>query len=114
MNRFLSIATACVVCTVVACAGSESAPPDDPVSITMFQAAPANIEAGQTSTLMVTVNPPEAEVTIAEVGDMTGRTGLSVSPTVTTTYRLTATSGSSKAESAVTITVGPQPVMSPT
>jgi hypothetical protein len=108
MIRFLSIATACVVCTVAACAAPED---DSSVAITMFQASPSSIEAGQTSTLMITVNPPDAHVSIAEVGDMTGRTVLAVSPQVTTTYHLTATNGSAQAEGSVTIAVGTQNVI---
>jgi hypothetical protein len=108
MNRFLSITTACVICSIAACAPTGE---KDSVSITMFQASPASIEAGQTSNLMITVNPPDAQVSITEVGDMTGRTVISVKPTVTTTYHLTATNGNSQAEATVTISVGPQNVI---
>ncbi|HEU4728625.1 MAG TPA: hypothetical protein VFT22_12065 [Kofleriaceae bacterium] len=106
MTRFLRIATAFVVCSIAACTAS-----DESVSITMFQAAPDSIEAGQTSQLMITVNPPEAQIMIHEVGDMTGRPMVPVSPTVTTTYHLTATLGSAQAEGAVTISVGTQNVV---
>jgi hypothetical protein len=109
MNRFLQIlATACVASSVVAC---DPSPSEEPVSITMFRAAPDSIEAGQSSQLMITVNPPDAQVMIAEVGDMTGRPVITVSPLVTTTYHLTATSGNSQAEGSVTVSVGTQNVV---
>jgi hypothetical protein len=109
MNRFLSITIACVVCSLAACIAPGGG--NDSVSITMFQASPTSIEAGQTSHLMITVNPPDAQVTIAEVGDMTGRTVIPVSPRVTTTYHLIATNGSAQAEGTVTISVGQQNVI---
>lgn len=109
MNRFLRIVTtAGVMSSVVACM---SPSPEDTVSITMFQAAPDSIEVGQTSQLMITVNPPDAHVMIAEMGDMTGRPVVSVSPVVTTTYHLTATNGNATAEGIVTISVGNQNVV---
>jgi hypothetical protein len=77
----------------------------------MFRAAPDSIEIGQTSQLMITVNPPEAHVMIAEMGDMTGHTVIPVSPEVTTTYHLTATNGNAQAEGVVTVAVGNQNVV---
>jgi hypothetical protein len=106
MNRLVAFLGACILCSAAAC--GESA---DTASIALFQAVPANIEAGQTSKLLFVVNPPEAQVAIAEMGDMTDRTELPVSPTATTTYHLTVINGSAKADGAVTITVSPQSVV---
>jgi hypothetical protein len=89
-----------------------SDPEPDQVSITRFEATPGAIEAGQTAMLKVAIDPPDAKVMIAEIGDMTARPEIPVQPTSTTTYHLTAFSGSAKAEAAVTVVVAPQPVVS--
>ncbi len=82
------------------------------VTITLFQAAPAAIEVGQSTTLLFVVDPPDAQVSITGVGDVTGKTQATVTPSATTTYKLTATKGSATADNTVTVTVGPRKAVS--
>ncbi|HEX2689282.1 MAG TPA: hypothetical protein VHN14_21820 [Kofleriaceae bacterium] len=105
MTRLVRILTPCIVSLVAACGSAE-----DTVSIALFKAAPEAIEPGQTGKLLFVVNPPDAQITIAEMGDMTDRTEIPVSPIATITYHLTATNGSAQADAQVTLSVGPQPV----
>ncbi len=104
MTRLLRVLGACVVCSViasvVACGDGDSG-----VTIRLFQATPDAIAAGQSTKLVFAVDPADAKVTITGVGDVTGKVDASVSPTATTTYQLTATSGSSSATGDVTVTV---------
>jgi hypothetical protein len=54
------------------------------------------------------VEPPNAKISISDVGDFTGQTQTAVTPTATTTYHLTATSGKATQSADVTVTVGAQ------
>jgi hypothetical protein len=115
MNRSLRTLALCFLGSVAACSSTDAPAPepsDDSVSITTFQATPDSIEAGQTAMLKVAIDPADAQVTITDVGDMTARTEIPVHPTTTTTYHLTAISGTARAEAQVTVTVAPQPVVS--
>lgn len=102
MNRALQLLTLCLACSVIAACGE-----DDHVKILVFQAAPDAIEAGQSSQLVFSVDPPDAKVDISNLGDMTGQTQAAVSPTATTSYQLTAKSGTAIDTATVTVTVGP-------
>jgi sugar lactone lactonase YvrE len=63
-----------------------------PPTITSFLADPPQISSGQRSTLKWNVVGTTTSLTIDNgVGDVTGKTSVSVSPTATTTYTLTAT-----------------------
>src|SRR5262245_36160790 len=108
MSRSLRILTACLVGSAAACGGSSG---NDTVAVTMFQAAPGSIEAGQTTMLRLAVEPVGAQVMISEIGDVTDHSEIPVQPTATTTYHLTATMGSAQAEASVTVTVAPQPLV---
>jgi len=101
MNRALQLLTLLLACSVVAACGE-----DDHVKILVFQAAPDAIEVGQSTKLVFAVDPPDAKVDIGGIGDMTGQTQASVSPTATTSYQLTAKSGSATDTASVTVTVG--------
>jgi hypothetical protein len=102
MKRSIRTLALCFLGAAAGCSSSDSPEPaDDKVSITMFQAAPDSIEAGQTAMLKVTIDPPDAQVTITEVGDMTARSEIPVHPTTTTTYHLTAINGTARAEAHV-------------
>jgi hypothetical protein len=103
MNRLFRLVAACVVCSVAACGGS-----DDKVTISLFQAAPDTIELGQSTKLVFVVDPPDAQVAIIGSGDYTGQTQAMVTPTVTTTYQLIATSGTATADASITVMVGAQ------
>src|SRR5438045_2066119 len=121
MSRMLRILTACAVCSVAACGtgdtGDGSKPDDSPkngtVKIVAFHAdADALEQAGQSTTLHFTVDPPTAKLTIDGVGDVTGRLSAQVAPQATTTYRLTAVNGAATATETTVVTVGPAAVVS--
>jgi hypothetical protein len=99
MNRVLALLTLAVV-SLAACGE------DDKVEILVFQAAPDSIEAGQSTQLVFAVDPSDAKVNISGLGDLTGQTNTSVTPTATTSYQLTATSGKATATQSVTVMVG--------
>ena len=102
MSRILPLLTVFVACSLAAC-GDDA----DKVQILVFQASPASIEAGQSTKLVFAVQPATAKVTISSgVGDVTGKTEAQVSPTDTTSYQLTATSGSATTNQTVKVTVG--------
>jgi hypothetical protein len=103
MNRPVRAVAALALFLAAACNGS-SAPAR--VSVTLFQAAPDTVEAGQSTTLFFAIDPTDAQVTIAEIGDVTGKNQAVVTPTATTTYHLTASKGKATADSTVTVTVG--------
>src|SRR4051812_1273880 len=77
------------------------------VTVKVFEAAPDAIESGQSSKLIFVVDPPDATVTITNVGDVTNRVEAPITPATTTTYDLTATKHDSTATASVTVTVGP-------
>jgi hypothetical protein len=106
VNRALAILSAGLVCSLAACGDSNQ----DDVSVTLFQAAPATIEAGQSTQLLFAIDPPEATVTIDGLGDQTGKTQISVTPGQTTTYRLTASMGRSSTTADAKVTVNKKPV----
>ncbi|HEY0483590.1 MAG TPA: hypothetical protein VGD37_38995 [Kofleriaceae bacterium] len=91
-----------MLCSLVACGDDQST-----VKILVFQASPDAIEAGQTTTLVFAVDPPDAKISITGVGDVTGKTQVSVTPTANTSYQLTANSGKATSNKAVMVTVGP-------
>jgi hypothetical protein len=99
MNRVLALLTLAVV-SLAACGEDET------VHILVFQAAPDAIEAGQSTQLVFAVDPSNAKVNISGLGDLTGQTATSVTPTTTTMYQMTATNGKATATQSVTVTVG--------
>ncbi|HEX8108055.1 MAG TPA: hypothetical protein VF516_10035 [Kofleriaceae bacterium] len=78
----------------------------DHVQILLFQASPDVIESGQSTTLVFVVEPANAKVSITGMGDLTGKSQVSVAPTDTTSYQLTATSGKAVTNQTVRVTVG--------
>jgi hypothetical protein len=99
MNRSVRLLIACLALSVAACGDDES------VSITLFQAAPDSIDPGQSTKLLFAVDPPDAQVNIAGIGDVTGKTEAVVSPLSTTVYQLTAKAGVATTTGSVTVTV---------
>jgi Bacterial Ig domain len=91
---------------VVAATGGQTVP-----AISSFAASPASISQGGTSTLSWTVTGNPAPTTSLDngIGSVSGNSVV-VSPTQTTTYRLTATnaSGSATATASINVTVGNQ------
>jgi uncharacterized protein (TIGR03437 family) len=74
--------------------------------ILQFDASPATIGAGQTTTLeWVAVNA--TTVTLTSVGSVLAQGSVSVSPTVTTTYTLQASNAAGNVKGNVTVTVTP-------
>lgn len=102
MTRALVLIILAVGCALAACGDD-----DDQVKILVFQAAPDGIEAGQSARLVFAVDPPTAKLTISGLGDVTGQTQTSVTPTATTSYELTAVSGTATARQTAVVTVGP-------
>src|SRR5882757_2723761 len=106
MNRLYRFLTICVVCSAAACGDDKVI--EDKVTITLFHAASDTIELGQSTKLLFTVDPPNAQVSIVGQGDFTGKTEAAVTPTMTTTYTLMATHGTASAQGTVTVMVGAQ------
>ncbi|HEX7836045.1 MAG TPA: hypothetical protein VF469_01215, partial [Kofleriaceae bacterium] len=101
MNRLLLLLTTCLVWSVAACGDQAQG-----VKILTFQASPDTIEAGQSTTLVFAVEPPDAKVSITGIGDLTGQTKTTVTPTATTSYQLTVDNGHATEDAMVTVTVG--------
>lgn len=100
------------VATVVCTPGT---PALQPPAVLTFVATPPTITLGQSSVLTGTAagGPPDQVVITPGNIDVTGKPSYTVTPTVTTTYRLTATNkaGSSWRETTVTVNpVAPKPV----
>lgn len=102
MSRIVPLLTVLVACSLAAC-GDDS----DRVQILVFQASPDAIENGQSTKLVFAVQPSTARITISGgVGDVTGKTEQSVTPSENTTYQLTASFGKAIANQTVKVTVG--------
>ncbi len=96
---------AAVLGLVVAC-NSDSKKTDQP-TIAVFTAAPSTIIAGQSTQL---VFGGTGTLSIDQgVGPVTGKTSVTVSPTATTTYTLTASLNGSSVTSTTQVTVNPLP-----
>jgi hypothetical protein len=102
VTRLLSVVALALV-TAAACGDNK-----DRVTITLFAAAPDAIEMGDSTKLLFAIDPPNAKVTISDVGDVSGKNEAPVTPSATTEYKLTATRGKATAEATVTVTVGPR------
>lgn len=101
MSRILPLLTMLVACTLAACGDDQ-----DKVQILLFQASPDAIESGQSTQLVFAVEPATAKISISGIGDLTGKTQASISPTETTSYQLTATNGKATTNQTVRVTVG--------
>jgi hypothetical protein len=85
-------------------------PPPKPPVITSFTAAPDTINQGDSTVLSWSVINRVTSLTLEPgVGDVTGQSSATVSPTTTTTYTLTATNGAGSITAQVTVTVNPPP-----
>src|SRR5215831_5976036 len=96
---------------VAACGSNDTStivPAKDQVTISVFKAAPDTVEVGDSTKLIFAVVPTSAKLTITNVGDVTGKTEMIVTPTATTTYQLRATNGSASATSDAMVSVGPK------
>ncbi|MFY0530332.1 hypothetical protein ACN28I_46580 [Archangium gephyra] len=82
-----------------------------PPVIALFTAAPATINAGQSTTLSWTVAGATSLSITPGVGTVTG-TSVTVSPVTTTTYTLTATNAAGSTTATTTVTVNPPPTIS--
>src|SRR6185437_12449026 len=88
-NVFFSDANGNSIAAGTSTNGSIIIPTPKPV-ITSFTASPLSITSGQSSTLSWTVTGSTSITISSGIGDVTGKTSIVVSPTVTTTYTLTA------------------------
>ena len=80
-------------------------------AIASFQASPTSITGGQSSTLSWSVSGT-SPITLSidhGVGDVTGKTSITVTPTTTTTYTLTASNAANSATAQASVTVSPAP-----
>lgn len=86
----------------------EASGPSAP-SISAFQASPTAIAQGQSTTLSWSAsgNPAPSLTVDHGVGDVTGRTAATVSPSQTTTYTLTAQNSQGTSTATATVTVSP-------
>jgi hypothetical protein len=84
-------------------------------TILRFTAAPLNIQAGGTSTLLWAVQNATKVTITPDVGDVDAVGTRDVKPTQTTTYTLTASNsfGQVTAQTTVTVTPAPPPVVNP-
>ncbi|MCE5419164.1 MAG: immunoglobulin domain-containing protein [Acidithiobacillus sp.] len=71
--------------------------------ILSFTATPSTIQAGQSATLAWTVSGADSLSIDNGVGDVTGKTSITVSPSATTTYTLTATNTAGSVTASATV-----------
>lgn len=83
----------------------QAPPPPGVPTITSFTASPGVIAAGQASNLSWAVSGATSVTLDNGVGNVTGVTSKSVSPTITTAYTLTAANSSGSATARITVTV---------
>jgi len=96
---------------LVAACSSDNNKKESP-TIAVFTAAPGTIIAGQSTQL---VFGGTGTLTIDQgVGDVTGKTSVTVTPATTTTYVLTASLNGSTVNSSTKVTVNPQPPVTTT
>jgi hypothetical protein len=77
-------------------------------SIKVFAASPGTITSQGSAKLLFAVDPADAAISIDQgVGSATGKTEVTVSPKVTTTYTLTATRGGHSSTATTKVTVVP-------
>ena len=114
MNRLAYLLTACTVCSVIAACGDDHSNNNNnnndnnqKLSILVFVAAPDTIDAGGSTQLIFAVAPPTATLNISNVGDVTGKSQVTVTPGATTMYQLTASDGQTTVNNSVTVTVRP-------
>jgi len=96
----LSLPTLAVL-FAAACGSDNNAP-----GIQLFTAASPNIALGDSTQLVFAAESGSALTIDQGVGDVTGKTSVSVSPTATITYTLTASKGGKSTTSKTTVTVG--------
>jgi hypothetical protein len=94
-----------LLCLALLAAACSSAQPE----VTVFAATPETIVKGGSAKLVFSAKDAEKLSIDKGVGDVTGRTEVSVTPAETTTYTLTALSGEKVATKQMTVTVGPTP-----
>jgi len=87
------------------CSGGGTSSPAPPPVISSFTAQPVSIPSGRSSTLSWTVTNATSLSIDQGVGDVTGRTTATVSPTIDTTYTLTATGAGGSATRSTPVTV---------
>jgi hypothetical protein len=82
---------------------------DDKASIQVFTAAPDSIQAGASTQLIFA---GAGSLTIDQgVGDVTGKTSVTVTPAATTTYTLTAAKNGGSVTKTASVTVGPASIV---
>ena len=109
-NLFLALLIAAAACS--SSAGSSSKPGVPPPAITSFTANPATIHAGETATLFWAVT--NATQVVLDPGGVQEQGSVQVTPSVTTTYRLTVNGpgGTVSATTTVNVLVSPPVITS--
>lgn len=101
----LGLASVALVLGLTACPDVPGLGGDGP-EISSFMASPESIQAGGSSTLSWTVDSTATSLTITPgVGDVTGETSVTVTPSTTTEYTLTAVGDEGSSEESTTVTV---------
>lgn len=85
----------------------------DGPTITSFVATPSSIQSGGSSTLSWDVSGATSLEIDQGVGDVTGLSSVTVNPTTTTQYTLTATNADGSTDASTTVTVGDGPIDPP-
>jgi len=101
----LGLVSVALVVGLAACEDIISPPSAGP-AINSFTANPSVIGAGETSTLTWDVDSSATSISISpDVGDVTGETSATVSPSATTEYTLTAEGADGTSQATTTVTV---------
>ena len=88
--------------------------PAEPVAVLSFDAEPGSIVAGESTTLTWSVSgsqPISLEIS-PDVGDVSGESSVTISPSVATTYTLTASNSAGTDAATTTVSVSEVPVVS--
>jgi hypothetical protein len=102
-KHYLSFYFLLLLVGILVFAGCDGVTPTNP-TITSFTASPANITPGDSSTLTWSVSDADTLSINQDIGTVTG-TSMTVSPTTTTVYTLTATNSAGSVNNSVTVTV---------
>ncbi len=104
-----------VLMMVLAACSQPSTPDPIAPTVTNFRAAKSTITAGEGTTLSWTDASADATLTLTpDIGNVTGQTSVTVSPTETTEYTLTVSNSAGSNQYKLTVTVKPKDTPAPT
>ena len=103
-----------VLMMVLAACSQPSTPDPIAPTVTNFRAEKSTITAGESTTLSWTQVSADATLTLTPgIGDVTGKTNVTVSPTETTEYTLTVSNSAGSNQYKLTVTVKPKDTPAP-